>query len=377
MNILIIGHAYIAPINQEKWKTFARLNPDDQITVVFPQRWHDNLFSLENDRTNNASNCTFIGLPATHTTQEIKYRYKTKDLINILRITKPNVLYVEQGDYALSYFHIIMLSIFFAPRAKRLFFTWVNWKPDVSLKHRLFFGTIGKINRFFSHGAIVGNYDAQVILEEKRFKKPILVLPQLGIDVHMPHESAPHTKYSIGFVGRLVDEKGIFDLLHAFYSIYKKHADWKLVFVGTGPAKDDLIKTIDELSLQKVVEIKEPVPHEEIFSLLKTIDILVLPSYDIPTWREQFGHIIIEAMALKIPIIGSTGGEIPNVIGNAGCIFTQRNISDLSMKMHLLMKDPELRKSMGEKGFERVKQEYSHEVIAHKSKKFLTQLLSQ
>ena len=82
-------------------------------------------------------------------------------------------------------------------------------------------------------------------------------------------------------------------------------------------------------------------------------------------------------MALKIPIIGSTGGEIPNVIGNAGCIFTQRNISDLSMKMHMLMKDPELRKTMGEKGFERVKQEYSHEVIAHKSKKFLTQLLSQ
>ncbi|MBL4587977.1 glycosyltransferase family 4 protein [Candidatus Babeliales bacterium] len=378
MKILIIGHAYIAPINQEKWTTFARLNHDDQLTVVFPEKWKDSLFSQTKTETEPLfSNCTFIGLPAYNTWQEIKYRYHTKDLVRILREKKPDIIYVEQGDCAISYLQIILLSIFFSPRAKRLFFTWVNWKPKVSLKHNLFFGTIGKINRFFSHGAIVGNYDAQVILEDKKFKKPILVLPQLGINTNMePHEKQ-HTQYRVGFIGRFAAEKGIFDLLHSFFSIQKQHPDWSLLFVGSGPEEKNLKKTIAELNLKEKVEIKEPVPHEEIFTILKEIDILVLPSYDIPTWREQFGHILIEAMALKIPIIGSTGGEIPNVIGNTGCIFIQRNISDLSTKMNLLMKNPEMRKSLGEKGFERVKQEYSHEVIAEKSRTFLKKLLSQ
>lgn len=378
MNILIIGHAYIAPINQEKWTTFARLNHDDKLTIVFPEKWQDALFSQTKTETNSQyENCNFIGLPAYNTWQEIKYRYHTRDLIKILKKTKPDIIYVEQGDCALSYFHIILLSIFFTPRAKRLFFTWVNWKPKVSLKHNLFFGTIGKINRFFSHGAIVGNYDAQVILEDKNFKKPILVLPQLGIKTDIPTNKKLQNQYKVGFIGRLAAEKGVFDLLHAFFSIHKQHPDWKLLFVGSGPIKKDLKSTIDELGIKGKTEIKDPVPHEEIFTILNGIDILVLPSYDIPTWREQFGHILIEAMALKVPIIGSTGGEIPNVIGNTGCIFTQRNISDLSTKMNLLMNNPELRKSFGEKGFERVKQEYSHEVIAEKSRAFLKKLLSQ
>jgi glycosyltransferase involved in cell wall biosynthesis len=379
MKILVIGHAYIAPINQEKWKTFARLNPHDQVTVIFPMEWHDQLFTLEqeNKQKTREQNCTFIGLPASYSGLEIKYTYKTSSIIKLLKEIKPDIIYVEQGDSALSYFQVIMASILFAPRAKRLFFTWINWKPKISLKHKLFFGTIGKINRFFSHGAIVGNYDAQVLLEEKKFTKPILVLPQLGIDLEqIPHTTEQNNK-TIGFVGRLVPEKGIFDLLNAFYSLHQTHPDWHLVFVGTGPSKEELQKKIKALHLETHVTIKDPVPHEQIFTLLHKIEILVLPSYDVPTWREQFGHILIEAMALKIPVIGSTGGEIPNVIGNAGSIFTQRNISDLASKISTLIQDETLRKELGKKGLERVKQEYSHEIIAQKSKDFLAKLLSK
>ena len=45
-------------------------------------------------------------------------------------------------------------------------------------------------------------------------------------------------------------------------------------------------------------------------------------------WKEQFGHVIIEAMACKVPVIGSDSGEIPHVIGDAGLIFPEGNDAD-------------------------------------------------
>jgi glycosyltransferase involved in cell wall biosynthesis len=74
--------------------------------------------------------------------------------------------------------------------------------------------------------------------------------------------------------------------------------------------------------------------------------------------------VLIEAMACKIPVVGSTGGEILHVISDAGLVFEQKNETDLCEKLGLLMWDNELRKSLGEKGYERVMKLYSHEAIA-------------
>jgi glycosyltransferase involved in cell wall biosynthesis len=82
--------------------------------------------------------------------------------------------------------------------------------------------------------------------------------------------------------------------------------------------------------------------------------------------------VLIEAMACKIPVVGSTGGEIPHVISDAGLVFEQKNEINLCEKLGELMRDGELRKSFGEKGYERVMELYSHEAIALATMKVLT-----
>ena len=77
-------------------------------------------------------------------------------------------------------------------------------------------------------------------------------------------------------------------------------------------------------------------------------------------WREQFGHVLIEAMACGVPVIGSTGGQIPNVIDDAGLIFEQKNIENLTNCLKKLMKNQDLRKGLGQKGYERFKKNYSN-----------------
>jgi glycosyltransferase involved in cell wall biosynthesis len=74
--------------------------------------------------------------------------------------------------------------------------------------------------------------------------------------------------------------------------------------------------------------------------------------------------VLIEAMACKVPVLGSTGGEIPHVIADAGLVFEQKNEADLREKLGLLMQDNGLPKLLGEKGYKRVMKLYSHEAIA-------------
>ena len=56
------------------------------------------------------------------------------------------------------------------------------------------------------------------------------------------------------------------------------------------------------------------VPHEETPRYLAAFDLLVLPSETQPNWKEQFGRVIVEALACGVPVIGSDSGEIPNLV---------------------------------------------------------------
>ncbi|MFH1643632.1 MAG: glycosyltransferase family 4 protein [bacterium] len=372
MKVLVISHTYIAKINREKWKVLAKQQPDLNLKVVFPDNWPDVLFELNSGNSNedNLKNCEFISLPAFNTGNEILYGFYPKKLIKILKIFKPDLIHVEQGDNAFSYFQTILLSKIFSPKSKFSFFTWINWKPKTSLKYKLFWTLIERFNRFFSNGAIVGNEDAQRLLKQKTFSKPVMVLPQLGVDQNFFVPSSKLNNKYIGYVGRIEIEKGVLNLVDAFEKVSPDFSEWKLLFVGNGGARKNLYSYVLSKKLEHNVEFKDSVNHENVVSVLQSLDILVLPSYDTQMWREQFGHILIEAMSCNVPVIGSTGGEIANVISDAGLVFEQKNVEQLSSCLKRLMQDDNLREELGEKGFKRVQEHFSHQAVAKKTYEF-------
>lgn len=379
MRVLVVSHTYISPINRDKWKILARDHKDLVVMVVFPKHWPTCLFTHQADigADEQSDNCTFVALDTVKEGNEILYRYVHRPFYDLVQSFKPDLIHVEQGGGALSYFQTNLYSRWLYPKAKSVFFTWLNWTPQYSLKHRLFLAPLEKINLAYSHGAIVGNHDAQDLLRQKGFVKPILVLPQLGInaDIFRPYQqqSERATKY-ICYVGRIIPEKGIFNLANAFVKLSDNFKDWNLLFVGKGPASEDLRNFITTHHMENRIQVSEPVAHENIAYLLNTIDILVLPSYDTATWREQFGHVLIEAMGCKVPIIGSDAGEIPHVIGSCGLVFKQRNEQALLEQLTALMQDEALRKKMGELGYQRVHANYRHESIADKTYAFWQEL---
>ena len=98
----------------------------------------------------------------------------------------------------------------------------------------------------------------------------------------------------------------------------------------------------------------------------KGLDLFVLPSKTVPWWKEQFGHVIIEAMSCEVPVIGSTCGEIPNVIGDAGLVFKEGNADDLTTKITQVVEDETFCKQLAKRGRQRILKSYTHEILANK-----------
>ncbi|KKP24465.1 MAG: Glycosyltransferase-like protein [candidate division TM6 bacterium GW2011_GWF2_28_16] len=394
MKILVIGHTYIASINRIKWQVFANKLNNIQVKVIIPKFWPASLFNINagDYKKDNLNNCEFIALKTRLAGNEVLYSYKFLDLYKILKSYKPDIIYVEQGDNAFSYFQIILLAKILRLKSKFTFFTWVNWHHKWSIKYKLVWSFIEKFNLKNSSGAIVGNSVAKDILINKKFLKNIEVLPQLGVneryfypvchpELAVPDEAlrevwvSGSSQITIGFIGRLVSEKGIWDLLKVFLDLSKKHNNLKLIFVGSGKEKDNLINFIKKNNMQDNIEFIPSILHEQVGEILNKFDIFVLPSYDTPEWKEQFGHVLIEAMACNVPVLGSNAGNIPDVIKNAGLIFEQKNLSDLNNKLELLICNKHLRKELSEKGYNLFLKNYSYDYIAEKTYKFFQEIL--
>jgi glycosyltransferase involved in cell wall biosynthesis len=106
------------------------------------------------------------------------------------------------------------------------------------------------------------------------------------------------------------------------------------------------------------------------------LDVLVLPSRTTSRWKEQFGRVLIEAMACEKPPVGSSSGEIPNVIGDAGLIFPEGDVQALTERLRCLFENTDLRAELGIKGRARVMQNFTDRCIAEETLKLYTQVLS-
>jgi len=110
---------------------------------------------------------------------------------------------------------------------------------------------------------------------------------------------------------------------------------------------------------------------------MNRMDLLVLPSITRPSLVEKFGRVLIEAMACGVPVVGSSSGEIPNVLGESGLIFKEGDSEDLHDKITSLLNNRDLRIEMGKLGRERAVQNYSWKSIAGKTVNIYEQLLKK
>lgn len=141
---------------------------------------------------------------------------------------------------------------------------------------------------------------------------------------------------------------------------------FKILLLGNGEYKAELEKLALELGIEKQLVWVEAVLPEAVPEYINCMDVLVLPSRTMPDWVEFFGRVLIEAMACRVPVIGSNSGEIANVIGEAGLIFSEGNPQTLAQHLLTIYRDQSVRHGLIERGAKHV-HDFTWETIAEKT----------
>ncbi|WP_414527066.1 hormogonium polysaccharide biosynthesis glycosyltransferase HpsO [Nodularia chucula] len=389
MKILVASHSYIVDLNCEKLRSLAQLKPGIEVTVVVPKTWKPGGIQNKTITTQYRDEGNFKIVPISNFSQNHQglLTFGT-DLISLLKKFRPQILQVEQGSRGIAHTQMIVLNQILGLKAKNIFFTW--WNLPYQLKFPV--NLLEKYNLDHSDGIICGNQDGAEVIRERGYQGPIQIMPQLGVDERLfTPQFQPELSqklgitaddFVVGFVGRFVPEKGILTLLQALLNISDK--PWKLLLLGRGELQDEIIKFLTENHLNNRVIIIESVPHDQVANYINLMNTLVLPSettYKLKTltavgWKEQFGHVLIEAMACQVPVIGSDSGEIPHVIGDAGLVFPEGNIPELAKCLLQLIENPDLAKSIGMKGYQKAMTQYTNQALAKQQFQFYQELIN-
>lgn len=124
------------------------------------------------------------------------------------------------------------------------------------------------------------------------------------------HLGTENSNFIYGFIGRLNKKKGVYELIEAFKRIHRITPDAQLVLIGGGPEEQHIRQKITEEGLDNIIVQKGQI--DSAWKYMKAFDVFVLPSYG-----ESFGMVLAEAMLAEVPVIASSAGAIPEVLGDA------------------------------------------------------------
>ncbi len=176
-----------------------------------------------------------------------------------------------------------------------------------------------------------------------------------------------------GYVGRMVQSKGLMELVEALPLCPKTVT---LLLIGSGEYLEAVQARAAELGVRQRVRTIAQSPPEELPRLMNAMDFLVLPSRTTPTWKEQFGRVIIEAHACGVPVVGSSSGAIPEVIGEGGLVFPERDAAALAACIRKLAGSAETRRCLGEAGRRQVLTRYTWGRVAERMVEIYRQTLA-
>jgi glycosyltransferase involved in cell wall biosynthesis len=201
---------------------------------------------------------------------------------------------------------------------------------------------------------------------------PHRTIPQIGVPLPLSVQRTPHTGLSIGFVGRLIPEKGL-DLL--FRAAVKLIGRWTITVVGTGPAQEELEGLAERLGIAGRVTWLGALPRSGVDEVWPRLDVVVTPSRATARWIEVTPRAALEAMAHGIAVVGSAGGAIPETLGEAGIVVPEEDVAALGEALQRLHDQPAEHQRLGAAGRRRVMEAYTDAAVAQQTLAFWRELI--
>jgi glycosyltransferase involved in cell wall biosynthesis len=362
LRVLFVSHTYVVGVNQGKLDAIAATGKAE-VGLLVPNRWKALQWNKQIELEKPYPRIKYYPAQVFFSGRAGACVYSPLAVLKAIIDFRPDIIQVEQEVFSLSGFEIALCARLLSKSV--VFFGWENMDRQLSPFRRW-------IRQFVMNTAksiIAGNCEGAELLKKWGYQKPIEVMPQMGVDTKLftPRQhKIENFEFCIGFVGRLSFHKGIHTLIAAAHLLREQSYRFRIVLCGSGSDEATFRQEAQKHNVDEFITWRGGVCHEEVPQEMKQFDVLVLPSRTIATWKEQFGHVLIEAMATGIPVVGSTCGEIPNVIGRSDLVFAEGNAQELAAILARLISDPAWSSEVAEYSLNRVNQDYSHERIAER-----------
>lgn len=402
LRVLFVSHTYVVGVNQGKLDAIASLD-EVEVSLLAPKRWKALQWNKILDLENPYPKIQLYPNKVLFSGKAGAYLYSPFAILRAILDFRPDIIQVEQEVFSLSGFEVALCSRLLNKPV--VFFGWENMDRKLSLFRHL----IRKFILNTTKSVIAGNCEGAELVKKWGYSGPVEVMPQMGVDTKLftPRENKQNnsklnnlkennstlgnptlknskladsklkdsklkdsklknSEFCIGFLGRLSYHKGIDILIDAAQIMRNEGYTFQIRLCGTGSDKPIFVEQAQKLGVDEFIIWQDGVRHDEVPMEICKFDVLVLPSRTVETWKEQFGHVLIEAMATGIPVVGSTCGEIPNVIGRKDLVFPEGNAQELAAILKRLISQPSWYSEVADYSLKRVHQYYSHERIAQR-----------
>lgn len=368
MKVLYVSKALAVAAYRAKLDALAA---EVELRAVVPERWGREPVERDGPGGGHAAY-----LPAVFHGHNHLHLYR--GIAALLERERPDLVHVDEEPYSL-----VTLQIAHLCRRRgvpSLFFAWQNLSKRLPPP----FGLVRSRVFAAARGGIAGTLAAARVLRQAGFGGPLAVIPQFGVDpVRFAPDAAARERARrslgvapdellVGFGGRLVPEKGADLLVRAVASL----PGARLALIGDGPERPRLEALARGLGTDGRVSVLGHVASTDMPDRLRALDVLALPSRTTPRWAEQFGRILIEAMACGVAVVGARSGEIPHVIGDAGVLVPEGDADALRRALLALRDDPASRARLAARGRARVLERFTHARIVADTVRFYHALLS-
>ncbi len=357
LRVLVIDKIAVLSSIRERYERLAR-RASIELTVLLPAKWMENYRDEYYQTIPDASYTTVVGRVVWPGREQRSFYHR--GMIRAFLRSQPEVILMMEESFSLFGLQTLLLKTLLAPGAKVIFYS-----NNITSYHRslyrpsLFFRLLGKVVGGMSDYGLCVNEKAEQVLKDARL--PIKTRHLFyGINERLFSGSdraearrvinIPDNTTLFLYAGRLLELKGIQDLILAFSQLYalRPDASFKLLIVGSGSYQKELRELARNQECYTSIEFREMVPIDKMPLYMKAADAFILPSRD--EIQEQFGRVNAEAMLTGTTIIGSTSGEIPTVIGKGGFIYQAGNVEALVKTLQRFLDDPaevERRRALG------------------------------
>jgi glycosyltransferase involved in cell wall biosynthesis len=372
MNILLLGHSYVVALNRRICRELALAGEGRiRVTVAAPSFYHGDLQPI---RLEPVEGEPFRLEPVTTRFSKIPHVFLYgRRLKKLLRAERWDVVHAWEEPYILASAQVA----YHTRRDARLIFSSFQNQP------KSYPPPFNGIERYCLGRASGWTAFGRTVDENLRDRpgyrdRPSAVIPPgVDVDVFRPDPEARRAVFQalewspdgapvVGFLGRFVAQKGVELLQQALDRL--DPASWRALWVGGGPMEESL-RTWAARHGDRV-RVVTGVRHDGVPAYLNALDVLAAPSQTTPQWREQFGRMLVEAMACGVPVVASDSGEIPHVVADAGRIVPEADETAWVVELRDLLASPDRRRELRERGLVRAREVYAWPIIARKYLEF-------